>query len=321
MYKKIYRAIKKYDTIVIARHVGVDPDAMASQLGLKESIEETFPHKKVYAIGNGTNKFSFLGKLDKYPEDLEDCLLIVLDTPDKKRVDGIENLNYSYSIKIDHHPFVEEFCNLELIDEQSSSACQLVIEMLYKTKLKRNKSIMEKLFQGLVSDTNRFLFQNSTARTFSLVGKVIDEYHLDLPSLYESLYLRPLKEVRLQGYISQNMTVTDNGVGYIEVTSQIINKFNVDAGSAGNMVNNFNYIDEVLVWLTISEDTKNEIIKVNIRSRGPVINTVAEKYHGGGHKYAAGARVSTMEEAELLINDLDRLCKEYIDENIKEVQE
>ena len=62
----------------------------------------------------------------------------------------------------------------------------------------------------------------------------------------------------------------------------------------------------------ISEDKKNEIIKINIRSRGPVINTVAEKYHGGGHKFASGARVTTMEEAELLIHDLDRVCDRYI---------
>ena len=53
MFKKIYKAIKKYDTIVIARHVGVDPDAMASQLSLKESILLTFPKKRVLAVGNG----------------------------------------------------------------------------------------------------------------------------------------------------------------------------------------------------------------------------------------------------------------------------
>jgi len=55
MYKKIYKAIKKFDTIVIARHVGVDPDAMASQIGLRDSILLTFPKKKVLAVGNGSN--------------------------------------------------------------------------------------------------------------------------------------------------------------------------------------------------------------------------------------------------------------------------
>ena len=79
------------------------------------------------------------------------------------------------------------------------------------------------------------------------------------------------------------------------------------------MVNNFNYIDEVLVWLTISEDMKNDIYKVSIRSRGPVINTIAEKYNGGGHKMASGARIKNKCELDFLINDLDKACKEFIE--------
>ena len=67
-----------------------------------------------------------------------------------------------------------------------------------------------------------------------------------------------------------------------------------------------------MVWLTISEDVKNDILKISIRSRGPEINKIAEKYNGGGHKLASGARVKTMEEVEFLINDLDKACSEYI---------
>ena len=52
---KVYKKIKEYDEIVIARHVGPDPDAMASQMALKESILLTFPDKKVYAVGNSVS--------------------------------------------------------------------------------------------------------------------------------------------------------------------------------------------------------------------------------------------------------------------------
>ena len=313
MFKKIYEEIKRYPTIVIARHIGVDPDAMASQMALKEAILETFPKKEVYAVGQGSTKFTYLGKLDKQEEvDYDKTLLIVLDTPDKRRVD-IDNLDmFKHKIKIDHHPFVEEFCDIEYIDEENSSASQIIVEFLYQTKLKKTKSIMEKLFQGIISDTNRFMFSNSGYKTFELVAKMMKDFNLNLPKLYEPLYLRPLREIKLQGYIEQNMTVTDNGVAYIKITDEIINKFKVDASAAGNMINNFNYIEEVLVWLTISEDVKNDILKISIRSRGPEINKIAEKYNGGGHKLASGARVKTMEEVEFLINDLDKACSEYI---------
>ena len=62
----------------------------------------------------------------------------------------------------------------------------------------------------------------------------------------------------------------------------------------------------------ITEDIKNNQYKVNIRSRGPVINVTAEKYNGGGHAMASGARVKTLEDANKLVKEIDELCKEYI---------
>lgn len=312
MYKKIFKAIKKYDTIIIARHIGVDPDAMASEVGLRDTILNTFPQKKVYAVGAGGNKFSYLGKLDHYEENTQDALLIVLDTPDKKRVDCANIDQFAYKIKIDHHPYVETFCDMEYINDKSSSTCELIMEMIYSTHLQATKEIMEKLFLGLVSDTNRFMFSNSTSNTFGMVSKVLRDYQLDIPKLYSNLYMRPLQEVKLQGYMSQNMKITENGVGYIKITDDVLNSFQVDVASGGNLINNFNYIEEVLVWLAITEDKKNNIIKINIRSRGPIINTVAEKYNGGGHQLASGAKVTTMEEADCLIEDLDHVCCKYL---------
>ena len=110
------------------------------------------------------------------------------------------------------------------------------------------------------------------------------------------------------------MKLTDNWFAYIVISNDVLLKYGVDSSSAGNMVNNYNNIDEVLAWATISEDTKNNQYKFNIRSRGPVINHVAERYNGGGHAMASGARVNTMDEVEQLINDLDNVCRIYREE-------
>ncbi|MGN1355743.1 MAG: bifunctional oligoribonuclease/PAP phosphatase NrnA [Bacilli bacterium] len=310
MYKKIFKEIKKYKTIVIARHIGVDPDAMASQIALRDSIKLTFPEKKVIAVGTGSAKFNFLGKLDKL-EKFNNALLIVTDTPDRRRVDGPNVDDFDYAIKIDHHPFIEKFCDLELIEDTATSACEVIMKLIKNTGLKCNKEIAEVLFMGLVSDSNRFLFSSCTAETFNLVSEYLDEYKFDISPLYQQLYSRPLNEVRLEGYISLNMTVTENKLGYIKITDEIINKFGVDSASAGNLVNNFNFINEVLVWATITEDLKNDQIRVSIRSRGPGINHIAEKYHGGGHKKASGVKLRTFDEAMELMNDLDKFLAEY----------
>lgn len=314
MYKKIYEKIKEYDTIVIARHIGVDPDALASQTSLRDSIKLTFPEKKVLALGSGSSKFNYIAPLDKFENiDYAKSLLIVVDTPDKRRID-IDNFDlFAYKIKIDHHPFMEEICDIEIVDEKSSSACQLIIELLYNTPLKRTADIMKRLYIGMVTDTNRFLFNNTSSKTFMYASKIMEEYNFDFTDLYSQIYMRPLNELRLEGYISLNMKITENGVGHIKITDEILNSFKADSSAAGNMVNNFNYVDEILVWLTISEDIKNNIYKVNIRSRGPVINKIAENYGGGGHKLASGVRFKNLEEIDFLIKDLDLCCKEYIE--------
>lgn len=310
MFKKIYKKIEEYNAIIIARHIGVDPDALASQLALRDAIKLTFPDKKVLAIGTGSAKFFNVGKLDRL-EKVNNALLIVLDTPDKKRVDSVDFSQFSYMIKIDHHPFVEEFCNLEYIEDTASSTAEIIMKFILEVGLLCNSEIAATLYLGLVSDSNRFLFDSCTSETFDLISKFLGKYNFELSEVYKKLYLRPMNEVRLEGYIALNMTVTDNGLGYIKITNDILNQFDVDSASAGNMINNFNFINEVLVWATITEDVKNAQIRVSIRSRGPEINEVAEKYNGGGHKFASGAKLSSFTEAMQLMQDLDNCLIEY----------
>lgn len=314
LYKEIYKTIKKYNTIVIARHVGADPDALASQIALRDIIINTFPNKKVYAVGYPASKFKFLGILDKFSEDLyNNSLLIALDTPDLKRIDNVDPSKFNYSIKIDHHPIVDEYANIEWIDDKASSTCQMIIELVFNTKLKMTKEAAEKLYIGVVSDTNRFMFSYTSSKTFDLISKLIKKTNIDFTSLYESLYLRQIKEVKFEGYISNNLKISENGMAYIIIDEDTLDKYEVDSATAGKMINNFNYIEEILVWAFFSIDKTNDIIRGSIRSRGPIINEIASKYGGGGHIYASGVRIKEEKEVKQLVNDLDEACKIYKD--------
>ena len=318
MFKKIYKKIEEFDTIVIARHIGVDPDALASQLALRDSIKLTFPDKKVLAVGTGSAKFFHIGRLDRL-EKVNNALLIVVDTPDKRRVDSIDFSQFSYMIKIDHHPFVEEFCNLEYIEDTASSACEIIMNLILNTDLQCNSEIASTLYLGLASDSNRFLFDSCSSNTFGLVSIFLDRYPFELSEVYKKIYMRPMNEVRLEGYIALNMNVTKNGLGYIQITDEVIKQFEVDSASAGNMINNFNFINEMLVWATLTEDIKNDQIRVSIRSRGPEINQIAEKFNGGGHKFASGVKLKNFDEAMLLMKEIDKLLEEY-NKNISEAK-
>lgn len=312
IYKQIFKVIKKYDTIVIARHIGADPDALGSQFALKEIILKTFPNKKVYAVGNPASRFKFFGNNEKIDNiDTTKGLLIVLDTPDIKRIDGVNLNNFEYVIKIDHHPIIDKYANIELIDEDSCSTSQLILEFIFNNKIEINKEIGEKLYLGIVGDTDRFLHDYTSSKTFSLVTRLLEETNIDFTSLYKVLYQRPISEIRFEGYIYQNLILTENGVAYIKITDRKLKEFGVDSAAAGNMINDLKFVNEIIVWLFLTEDIKSNLIRANIRSVGPYINDVATKFGGGGHKYASGVKLKTWDDSDKLINELDELVKNY----------
>ena len=311
IYKAIYNEIKKYKKIYIARHIGPDPDAFGSQMALRRSIKETFKEKEVYAVGASVSRFKYFGKVDKVDNyDYENGLLIVVDTPDNRRVDIDNFSDFKNKIKIDHHPFVDRFGKLEFIREDASSASELVYEVIENTRLKMDDVTAGFIYIGIVSDTNRFLF-NTNTKTFNLCADLVKKYKLDTEDLYRKLYAKPLAEVRLMGHIATNLHVDKYGFAHIQIDDDVISSLGSDSSAASNMINDFNNIDEVIVWAFISRDEKTNKFRVNIRSRGPVINEIAAKYGGGGHKYASGVRNEDKNQIDLLLKELSDACKDY----------
>ena len=314
--KRILKKIKQYDIIVIARHISPDPDAIASQISLRDAIKLTFPKKEVYAVGTSVSKFKYYGNLDRIDETKfeQDALLIACDVPNASRIDGVDKSAFKEILKIDHHPSEEEFGECDWVDETSSSTCQMIIELLLDTGMKFDRKIAENLYLGVVSDSDRFLISYTSAKTFNLVSRLIEKSQIDFTNLYPYLYERPLQEIKFHGYLSENLNVSENGFAYIIITPEILKEYGVDPATPSNMINDFSNIRDVYVWTFVTYDEKNEVYKVNIRSKGPVINETAAMYGGGGHKFASGVRTRNKDDIQPLLDSLEEVCHKYKDE-------
>ena len=315
MYKKIIKIIKKYDKIVLARHISPDPDAIASQIALRDSIKLTFPNKEVYAVGAGVHKFKYLGSLDK-PDlsTLNNSLLIVLDVPNFYRVDGIKGLEYDAILKIDHHPAEDIVGDVDWTDSTKSSTCEMIAELLLYSPLAMDTKIAEDLYIGMVFDSDRFLLPNTSVETLKTAYELVKTSNINFVNLYDNLYERSINEEKFRAYLINNIEITENRFGFIFVPSEDLKKFNVEPTSVSNQVNDFYFIKELMCWMFVVYDERNDIYKANIRSRGPVINEVVAQYNGGGHKFASGCRTSDYKVIEALAKDLDATCKTYNDE-------
>lgn len=317
MQNKLLDLIKKYDNIVIARHIGGDPDALGSTFALKEIIESNFEGKNVKVVGSPISKFKFFGHHDKVTEEeSSSSLLIALDIPDIKRIDSADFYKFKEKIKIDHHPKIDEFSKYDIVNENASSTCEIIASLAYEFNLKIPKHASQCLFLGIIADTNRFLFGVTSPNTYKIVSRLVGENNIDTSSLYSKLYRRDISEVRLEGFISLNMNITKDGVGSIKITKDDLKKYKVDSASIGGIMNNYNYINNLIVWTVFVEDVKNNVIRAYARSRGPIINKLFEQYNGGGHMYACGAKLNSFSEADEIIEKLNNMCKTYnIEEN------
>ena len=315
LYKKILKIIKDYDEIVLVRHISPDPDAIASQIALRDSIKLTFPEKKVYAVGAGVHKFKYLGSLDKVNlSELSNALLIVLDVPNFARLDGVEDLEYQAILKIDHHPSEDIIGDVDWTDDTKSSTCEMIANLIMDTKLVMDQKIAENLYIGMVFDSDRFLLQNTSTETFRTVYNLLNTSKINFIPLYDNLYERSIIEEKFRAYLIDNIKISENKFGYIFVDADTLKKYGVEPTIVSNQVNDFYFIKELICWMFVVYDERNDIYKANIRSRGPVINEVASKYNGGGHKFASGCRNADYVVMEKLAKDLDEACLKYITE-------
>ena len=102
---------------------------------------------------------------------------------------------------------------------------------------------------------------------------------------------------------------TPNGVGYFVISNEQEERLNADANTFKEYVSLLSGFSDIPIWVSICEEKELGRYRVSIRSRDIVINEVAALHHGGGHKFASGAKVFSKEEIEVLLQELDDLLK------------
>lgn len=310
MKNKIIEAIKAYDTVIIHRHVRPDPDAYGSQGGLKELIKASFPEKNVFIVGEEDAALDYLQKMDEVSsETYEGALVIICDTANLPRVSDQRYHLGDQLIKIDHHPDETPYGDLSWVDTNASSTSEMIYELYLEGKkagLKLSDTGAKLIYAGIVGDTGRFLFPNTRAKTFAYAKELV-EYNFNRVELYNNMYKTSERIARLSGYILQNFELSENGMCAIEISKELMEEYNVTSEETSQLVHVVSNISGLKAWIFFIEEA--DLIRVRIRSKGPVINRLASEFNGGGHPLASGASVTTWAEANELKKRLDELCR------------
>lgn len=310
MYNKILKHIREAKTIIIHRHSRPDGDALGSQIGLKEAIKATFPRKEVYAVGDMTARYMFMGNMDEVEnEKYNDALVFVLDTSEQSMISDERYKSGKYLIKIDHHLLKENFGDIELVDSTYESCCGLVAFLIDRIRLKQTDYGAKSLFTGMVTDSGRFRYDSTTSNTFLIASKLM-KYNFNINDIYNNLYMDTLEMVKLRAQFTLKFKLTEKNVAYIKTTQNEMKEIGVDIFSISrNMVNTMAGIKGIDIWVNFTEDEDGSVI-AEIRSSKYNINPIAVKYGGGGHKAASGATLRNFDEADKMLDDLNKLTEE-----------
>jgi phosphoesterase RecJ-like protein len=306
--KNILNEIKTYDTIVIHGHKRPDGDCYGGQYGLKGILKEAFPNKNIYVVGEESDYVKYVGSPDTINDDVyQDALSIVVDTATKERISDPRYVKGKKVIKIDHHIDVDAYGDMNWVDTSYPAVSEMITDFAIQHNLKIPLSSAIALYTGLITDTGRFRYRGVSNRTHCMAGALINS-GVDVEFIDSKLTQDSLKMFALKGYVYSNFVTVEGGFIYLKMPRDVINQYGVTDEEAASVVNLIGGLEDYPVWALMIE-YENEI-RIRLRSSGPVINTLAEKYEGGGHAKASGARLPSWDHLDQFIGDVIHHIKE-----------
>ncbi|HGC9306847.1 TPA: bifunctional oligoribonuclease/PAP phosphatase NrnA [Streptococcus agalactiae] len=306
IFQQILDKIKEYDTIIIHRHMRPDPDALGSQIGLRDIIRHNFPNKKVLATGFDEPTLAWIAKMDQVTDqDYQGALVIVTDTANTPRIDDERYKKGDFLIKIDHHPNDEVYGDLSYVDTNASSASEIVTDFALSCDLLLSTSAARVLYNGIVGDTGRFLYPATTSKTLKIASK-LREFDFDFSAMARQMDSFPFKIAKLQGFIFEQLEIDKNGAACVTLTQEDLKRFDVTDAETAAIVGIPGKIDIVESWAIFVEQSDGHY-RVRLRSKSHIINEIAKRHNGGGHPLASGANSYSLEENQAIYQEIQEV--------------
>lgn len=306
-FKALLKTIEDADVITLFRHTHPDCDALSSQNGLCSWIKTNFPEKRVYRLGAETTDQTVYPPSDTVDEDtISTSIAIVLDTGNKERIDDQRYALAKQVIKIDHHPNLDPYGNQNYVCEEAAATCEILTSFFASCDNQiMNHEIATYLYKGLLTDTLCFRTSNTTQHTLEMAAKLAS-YDLAIPELNRELFDVSYKTFHFSNWIRSNTQLLGEHLAYVIIPESIQNEYNISASSARNRIDEIGHVKEFSIWALFTQKTVDghTLYDGSLRSKTAIINTIANKYHGGGHKNASGVKDLTENDLQNLLQDL-----------------
>lgn len=304
-YLKLINKIKEYDKITIFRHTKPDGDCTFSSIALYHFIKDNFKNKQVKICGKEEfDIFDIKHKVtDKF---ITESLAICVDVSNVERVDDFKFAAARYVIKIDHHPPLDNFGDLNIVEPNAGAAAELLAKIFFSSAFKGyivSQKVCKYLYYGILTDTINFKTSNTTADTLKIASKLVDLGKFNPSDCSVLMFNKSLDTFKKNNELL-NYFKNEGHFGWIEMNQKDLKKVGYSSNEAKVNIDMIGSIKELNIWAFVVQNDEGTW-DISIRSkRKYIINILTNKYHGGGHKNATGSRGLSRKELDNFIKDL-----------------
>ena len=310
------RVIAEADEVALATHVNPDGDALGSLMAATLGLQQL--GKKTHATW-GTRgltvpySYTFLPGIGSVvdPDDLPDVdTVLALDCGAADRLGELEKYAKGAAnlINVDHHPGNENFGTHNLVVTTASSTAEIVARLLQDLGVDIDQSIATCLYTGIVTDTGRFQYSNSSPDTLRLAADLL-EFGVDAQAVaHEVFESSPFNFLKLTGRVlDRAVLIEEESFVYSWFTRADLAETGVSIDETEKLIDLVRQTRAATVAALFKENEDGRF-RVSLRSKGPAsVGHVARALGGGGHELAAGFTTETVERG---VADIRRLLDE-----------
>jgi len=296
----VAEAIRGHDRFLVTTHENPDGDALGSLLATHLALGQLRKDVLMYLAGNaplpGEYAFMALDGLERaLPPDAPERVVVAVDCANESRLGPDPEIlaQAPLVLDIDHHHDNSRFGRANLVVPDASSTAEVLYDLFRELGVEITPELAEPLYIGLVTDTGRFQYRNTSARALHLAGELVEagaDVHRVFQGVYESVQFAKLK--LLARALERAQIYEGGGI----VVSYLLRGDFGEVGAAEpyseGIIDFLRAVEGADMAALIREPPRGDgpTRRVSLRaSRDEIdVSAIAHKLGGGGHRQAAG---------------------------------
>lgn len=291
-YNKIFSFLENKKRVIIAGHRNPDGDSVSAIIAMRIYLDSRNIDSIMVTFDEIPNEYINLPYTDEFTRENNiqgNFDAIILFECDSFERSGLTCYSKLPSINIDHHISGKNYANVNIIDAEASSVCEMLFYALQSIQYEFCNDIAKALFTGIASDTGFFRFSNAVSDTFYAIS-VLMRFDIEINAIFKDIYESySLERLRLIGHILYTSKFYEDSKSLIAIISkEYIDTYGIKKTDLESIINYMLISKDLEIAVLIKEFVKDECF-VSLRSKKRIdVQSIAKLYNGGGHKQAAG---------------------------------